>query len=271
MSKIQPSRIGLIAGAGEIPIYFARKASKNGVRLVSIGFTDDIHSQLAPFAEKSYSIGIGKTSKIFNTLKDENIEEVLILGKVDKSVIFRLQMFDMRTLKFLKNLKNKEDKTLMLGVIDEMEKEGFQVLDQREFLREIFPSQGTLSRRRPSKNEMEDIEFGLPIAKKMADMEIGQTVVVYNKTVIAVEAIEGTDRAIERGCALAKGKAVVVKVSRTDQDYRFDSPGIGPKTIEGLAMGGASVLALEAERVMVVDQARLVEMADQAGLSVICV
>ncbi|GJL78605.1 MAG: hypothetical protein NPINA01_15940 [Nitrospinaceae bacterium] len=271
MSNLQPLRIGLIAGAGEIPIYFARKASKNGARLVSIGFTDDIQAQLAPFAEKSYSIGLGKTSKIISTLKEESIRDVLILGKVDKSVIFRLQMFDMRTLKFLKNLKNKEDKTLMLGVIEEMNKEGFQVLDQREFLREIFPARKILSRRPPSKSEMEDVEFGLPIAKKLADMEIGQTLVVSNKTVIAVEAIEGTDRTIERGCSLAKESAVVVKVSRTDQDYRFDSPGVGPKTIEGLIKGGARVLALEAERVMMVDQARVVEMADRAGLSVICV
>ena len=152
-----------------------------------------------------------------------------------------------------------------------MEKEGFQVLDQREFLREIFPPQGVLSRRQPSKSEIEDIEFGLPIAKKLADMEIGQTLIVCNKTVIAVEAIEGTDRAIERGCALARGNAVAIKVSRTDQDYRFDSPGVGPQTIEGLVKGGARVLALEAERVMLVDQARVVEMADQAGLSVVCV
>ena len=270
MSEIQAPRIGLIAGAGEVPVYFARKASSAGARLVSIGFTDEIHAQLSPFAETSYSIGIGKTSKIFNTLKEENIEDVLILGKVDKSVIFRLQLFDMRTLKFLNQLKNKEDKTLMLGVIEEMKKEGFRVLDQRDFLREIFPAKGVLSRRQPSKTEMEDIEFGLPIAKKLADMEIGQTLVVCNKTVIAVEAIEGTDRAIERGCELAKGNAVVIKVSRTDQDYRFDSPGVGPKTLEGLAKGKAKVLALEAERVMLVNQAKVVEMADEAGLSVIC-
>ena len=167
--------------------------------------------------------------------------------------------------------KNREDKTVMLGVIEEMRKEGFRVMDQREFLREIFPGPGVLSKREPTKDEMADIQFGLPIAKKMADMEIGQTVVVYNKTVIAVEAIEGTDRAIERGCALAKGKAVVVKVSRTDQDYRFDSPGIGPKTIEGLVAGGAGVLALEADRVMVANQTKVEQMADRAGLSVICV
>jgi len=271
MSENQPHRIGLVAGAGEIPVYFANKASENGIRLVSIGFTDEIQSHLAPFSETTYSIGIGKVSKIFQTLKDENIKDVLILGKVDKSVIFRLQMFDLRTLKFFKNLKNREDKTLLLGAIEEIRKEGFKVLDQREFLQEIFPGPGVLSKRKPSKEEMEDIQFGLPIAKKMADMEIGQTVVVYKKTVIAVEAIEGTDRAIERGCQLAKGHAVVIKVSRTDQDYRYDSPGIGPKTIEGLVQGGARVLALEAGRVMVANQTKVEQMANQAGLSVICV
>jgi len=271
MSEHQSLRIGLIAGAGEIPVYFARKASQNGIRLVAIGFTGEIESRLTPFAEKTYSIGVGKSAKILQTLKDESIKEILILGKVDKSIIFRPQLFDLRSIKFLKNLKSREDKTLMLGVIEEFEKEGFRVLDQREFLREIYPDRGVLSRRSPTREEMDDVEFGFPIAKKMADMEVGQTVIVKGGTVIAVEAIEGTDRLIERGCALARGSCVAIKVSRTGQDYRYDSPGIGAKTIEGLIQGGARVLALEAGRVMVIDQPGVLEMADRAGLSVICV
>jgi hypothetical protein len=105
----------------------------------------------------------------------------------------------------------------------------------------------------------------------MADMEIGQTIVVKNKTVVAVEAIEGTDKALERGCELSRGKCVAIKVSRTDQDYRYDVPGIGPKTLEGLVDGGASVLVLEAGRVMVVDQPRVVEIADRANISIVCI
>ncbi len=264
-------RIGLIAGAGDIPLYFARKAAQHGIQLVSIGFTDAIRTSLKPYAETAYALGVGRATKIMQTLKDENIRDILILGKVDKSVIFRPQWLDLRTLKFLKNAKSLEDKTLMVGMIEEVEKEGFKVLDQREFLREIYPVAGVLTRRPPTREEREDIEFGLPRAKQLADLEIGQTIVVKNKTVIAAEAIEGTDRAIERGCALAKGKCVAVKVSRTDQDYRYDSPGIGPKTVETLIQGGARAVGLEAERVMVVDQPKVVEMADAAGLAIVCV
>jgi hypothetical protein len=105
----------------------------------------------------------------------------------------------------------------------------------------------------------------------MADMEIGQTIVLKDKAVVAVEAIEGTDKAIERGCELSRGKCVTIKVSRTNQDYRYDVPGIGPQTLEGLINGGASVLVLEAGRVMVVDQPKVVEMADKAKISIVCI
>lgn len=269
MSLQTTQRIGLLSGSGEIPVYFAQKAHQNGIKLIAISFTDEIASQLAPFVEKNYSISIGRSNKIFKTFREEKIQELLILGKVEKSVILRPQLFDLRALKFFKQLKNKEDKTVMLGVIREMELEGFRVLDQREFLVEIFPDAGVLTRRKPSSLEMEDIQFGMPIAKKLADMEIGQTILVKNKIVCAVEAIEGTDRALERGCSLARKKGVAIKVSRTNQDYRYDCPCVGPKTIEGLVQGKASVLALEAGRVMVSQQSKTVELADRGGLSII--
>ena len=123
----------------------------------------------------------------------------------------------------------------------------------------------------PTKQELEDIEFGLPIARKLADMEIGQTLIVKNKTVVAVEALEGTDQAIQRGCELAQGKCVVIKVSRTNQDYRYDNPGIGPQTIRMLAEGKAGVLALEAERVMVVEQNLVLDLANDAKIAVVSI
>lgn len=263
------TRIGLIAGAGEVPIYFARKASQLGIKLVSIGFSKEIQNDLAPFSEQCYSIGVGQPGKIFKTLQQNNVKELLILGKVDKSIIFKLQKFDFKALQFFKNIATHEDKVLLLGVIAELEKEGFKVLSQKEFLSDIFPQKGNLTRREPTKQELEDIAFGLPIARKLADMEIGQTLVVKNKTVVAVEAMEGTDLAIQRGCDLAQGKCVVIKVSRTNQDYRYDSPGIGPQTINTLAQGG--VLALEAERVMVVEQEKVIDLANKAKIAVVCV
>lgn len=266
---MQTTKIGLIAGAGEVPVYFARKASQRGIKLVSIGFSDEIQKGLAPFSEESYSIGVGQPGKIIKTLNQNDVKDVLVLGKVEKSIIFKLQKFDLKALQFMKNIVTHEDKVLLLGVIAEFEKEGFRVLSQKDFLSEIFPPKGTLTRREPSKRELEDIEFGLPIARKLADMEIGQTLVVKNKTVVAVEALEGTDRAIQRGCELAKGKCVVIKVSRTNQDYRYDSPGIGPQTIRMLEEG--AVLALEAERVMVVEQEKVLDLANDAKIAVTCI
>jgi len=264
-------KIGLIAGTGDIPIYFARKASQNGINLISIGFTDEIQTSLEPYSVKSYSFGVGQPRKILDTLKKNDVEELLILGKVDKSTIYKLQLPDLKFIKFLKNIITHEDKVLLLGVINELEKEGVRVLSQKEFLAEIYPGKGTMTNRKPSSKEIEDIKFGLPIARKLADMEIGQTLIVKNKTVIAVEAFEGTDKAIKRGCELAKGNCVVIKVSRTSQDYRYDSPGVGPQTIKTLIDGRASVLALEAERVMAIEQEKLVKMADEAQLIITCV
>jgi hypothetical protein len=264
-------KIGLLAGAGEVPAHFARKAGQRGISIIAVSFSDEIHVKLEPLVEKAYSIGIGKPGKIFKTFKNENVTDLVMLGKVDKKIIFRPGFFDLRAIKFFKRLISHEDKTLLLGVINEIEKEGFNVLDQKELLGEVFPKQGVLTQRKPSIEEMEDIKFGIPIAKTLADMEIGQTIVVKNKTVVSVEAIEGTDKALDRGCELSRGKCIAIKVSRTNQDYRYDVPGIGSLTMESLISGGASVLAVEAGRVMIVDQEKVVEMADRAKISLVCV
>jgi len=264
-------KIGLLAGAGEVPAHFARKAMQRGLSIIAISFSDEIHAKLEPLVGKAYSIGIGKPGKIFKTFKNEGVTDLVMLGKVDKKIIFQPSFFDLRAVKFFKSLISQEDKTLLLGVIKEIEKEGFNVLDQKELLGEVFPEQGVLTKRKPSVEEMKDIKFGIPIAKKLADMEIGQTIVVKNKTVVSVEAIEGTDKALERGCELSRGKCIAIKVSRTNQDYRYDVPGIGPLTMERLISGGASVLAMEAGRVMIVDQEKVVEMADRAKISLVCV
>jgi len=270
MSEIE-KKIGLLAGAGEVPAYFSRQAAQKGIHIIAVSFSDEIHAKLEPLVEKSYSIGIGKPGKIFKTFKDENITDIVMLGKVDKKIIFQPSFFDLRAVTFFKSLLSQEDKILLLGVIKEIEKEGLNVLDQKKLLGEIFPAKGVITKRKPSVKEMADINFGIPIAKKLADMEIGQTIVVKNKTVVSVEAIEGTDKALARGCELSRGKCVAIKVSRTNQDYRYDVPGIGPQTMESLKSGGASVLAMEAGRVMIVDQEKVVEVANRAKISIVCV
>jgi DUF1009 family protein len=155
-------KIGLIAGTGEIPIYFARKAQQNGTELISIGFSDEIQSNLSPYSKKCYSFGVGQPGKIIDALKKNNVEDLLILGKVDKSIIYKLQLPDLKFIKFLKNIVTHEDKILLLGVINEFEKEGMRVLNQKDFLAEVYPKTGVLTRRKLSQKEVEDIEFGLP-------------------------------------------------------------------------------------------------------------
>ena len=149
----------------------------------------------------------------------------------------------------------------MLKIIEEIENRGFKVLDQMEYMKELYPEKGVLTRRQPLEKEMADIEFGFSIARYMADQEIGQTIVVKNKTVIAVEAVEGTDQTIERGCSFGQEGCAVIKVSRTNQDYRFDSPGIGTQTLEQMIKGKASVIAVEAGRIMIVERDKVVAQA----------
>ncbi len=265
------SKIGLIAGAGEIPVYFVKKAQEKGISIVSIGLTEDIHKDLKPYVDSSYYINMAKGGKIVKTFANENVKNLIIMGKVEKKMIFKPQMFDLETLKAFMAVKSNQDKTVMMHIIDEIEKRGFKVLDQMDFMKELYPEKGILTKKTPTDKQMKDIEYGLPIAKYMADQEIGQTIVVKNKSVIAVEAVEGTDLTIERGCQFSKGKCTIIKVSRTNQDYRFDSPGIGPKTIQGLINGRASVLAIEAGRVMIINREEVLKVANRAGLSIISV
>ncbi len=271
MNTLAAQRIGLIAGAGEIPVYFAKKAHEDGLRIVSVAFTDEIDARLKPFVEKNYSISLAKTGKILKTLEQENIKDILIIGKVEKKMIFKPQLFDLATLKLIMSFRTHQDKTVMLKIIEEIESRGFKVLDQMEYMKELYPEKGVLTRRQPSEKEMADIEFGFPIARYMADQEIGQTLVVKNKTVIAVEAVEGTDQTIERGCGLGQENCAVIKVSRTSQDYRFDSPGIGTQTLERMIKGKASVVAVEAGRIMIVERDKVVAQADRAGISIVCI
>ena len=145
MNTLAAQRIGLIAGAGEIPVYFAKKAQENGLRIVSVAFTDEIDARLKPFVEKNYSIGLAKSGKIFKILEEENIKDILIIGKVEKKMIFKPQLFDLETLKLIMSFRTHQDKTVMLKIIEEIESRGFKVLDQMEYMKELYPEKGMLT------------------------------------------------------------------------------------------------------------------------------
>ena len=265
------NRIGLIAGTGELPQILAEQAAKDNIKVIAIALSKDSVPSLKPVCDKVFHLGIGQTTKVLKTLKNEKIKNVIMIGKVEKKNIFQTIIFDFRALNILRKMKLKDDKSLMNVVIDELKLEGINCLDQSLFLKELFSSKGVFTKRMPDKDEWEDIKYGFSIAKEMARLEIGQTVVVKDKSIVAVEAMEGTDQTIKRGLKIAGKGTVVVKVSRPKQDFRYDIPTVGETTLSIMIQGKASILALEAERTLVVNRDKMVELADKYKVSIVAV
>ena len=263
------AKVGLIAGIGVLPVEFMRAAHVLGHEVVVIGVVPDIDPALKAEADAFYDIGVAKLGKIFKTLKKEEVQELTMLGKVTKEILFKGLTFpDLKTLGVLKRLKNRKDDTIMLAIVDEIEREGFKVLDQTAYLKPFMPKVGVLSKAQPTDEQWADICFGFELAKQMGALDIGQTVVKH-KAVMAIEAIEGTDKCILRGGELGRGDAIVVKTEKPNQDVRFDVPAVGIKTLMSMIDSGCKVLAVEAEKTIFVQQQDVLNMADRHGI-VIC-
>jgi len=271
MTNLDIKRLGLIAGEGELPLILATEANSKGISIISIAFTEKAAKSLKPLSKAVYQYGIGEAGKVLRCLKNEGVKDVTMVGKIEKRLLFKNPKLDLKAIKILSRLKNKNDDTIMLAIAEELTKEGIKVLDQKLFLKKLFPSKGYLTKNIPDGRERKDMGYGFKIAKEIAGLDIGQTVVVKDNTVLAVETIEGTDEAIKRGCELCKAGAVVVKVSKPKQDNRFDIPTIGIKTIETIINGSGSALAIEAEKTMLVDRDAVIKLAEENGVSITAV
>ena len=260
--------IGIFAGDGEVPILAAQSARRQGYRVVAIAFSRRIASSLAPHVDAVYHLGVGQPRKAIQTLRAEGVRDIVFLGRVNKRVVFNPRGFDDLALDFLRKLVSKEDRTLMEGIVRGFEGEGFFVRNQTDFLEACLASPGVLSDREPTAEEWDDVVFGFAKARGIASLDIGETVVVKNRAVVAVEAVEGTNACIERGCREVDG-AVVVKVTRRHRDFRMDVPAIGPQTIKLLVKGRASVLALEAGRIYVLEEESIKALARRGGLAIV--
>ncbi|MBI4778520.1 LpxI family protein [Candidatus Desantisbacteria bacterium] len=256
-------KIGVIAGAGELPIIAIEEIIARGDDSVVISVVENL---LLP--EEAIRVGLSDMSLIIDELHQQQVKEIIFIGKVDKRLLFGLNPDD-RARRMLSGLIAMDDASLMLAITQELEREGVKVAKQTDYLGRFIPSQGVLSQKKPDNKQQEDIDYGFNLAKKVADLFIGQTIVVKDKMVMAVEAIEGTDEAIIRGARLASGGAVVIKVSSTNHDLRFDVPTVGKETISSMVKSGASVLAVEAGRTFLVKG--VIEEADMNGLVVMAV
>lgn len=265
-------RLGLIAGMGELPIAIASEAKKMGYRVAAIALQPPADESLKAFADDFHKINIGRLGGLIALLKKLSITDVIMAGKVSKELLYKNKKSlipDMRAAKLLFSLKDRSDDTIMLAVVKELEKDGIKLHKTTTFVKNLIAHEGTLTDKKPSKGEWADIEFGWKIAKKIGKLDIGQTVVVKDKAVMAIEAIEGTDETIIRGGNLAEHGAVVVKVSKPQQDMRFDVPVVGIITLESMKKSKAKVLAIEAGKCIIIDRKKFAKEADRAGIVIV--
>jgi DUF1009 family protein len=274
---LQPAPIGLLAGHGRFPIVFAQKARQLGLPLVCVGLQDEASPELAALADRFYWTGIAKLGRTIRCFKREGVRQIVMAGKLHKvklNASFRILRYvpDLRMLRayFFQPRKDNKDDTLLLAYMAEFEKDGMSFESALDFCPELLVKTGLLTQRGLSAQEEADIVFGWELAKEMGRLDIGQSVCVREKAVLAVEAIEGTDQAILRaGTLCPRGGIVVVKVAKPQQDMRFDVPTIGCTTIESMRQARARVLAIEANKTIVIDQDQTVALADRYGISIV--
>lgn len=263
-------KIALIAGNGNLPVLFAKQAKQQGINLAAITVTPKAKSgKLSNLVEQLYQIDVGQLDEIISVLSDEEIKEVVMLGKVTKELLFQGVELDQRFMNLLGSLAEKNDDAIMNAIVAELASEGIKVKSQQELISDLFPAPGLLTSTKFSEKIKKDMDYGFKMAKEIGRVDIGQTVVVKDQAIIAVEAIEGTDEAILRGGKLACGDVVVAKVSKPQQDIRFDIPTIGLDTIDSLIKVEASGLVIEAGEVFVIEQEAVVKKAEEHGISIL--
>lgn len=262
--------IGLIAGGGQFPLMVAEAARKRGLRVVAVAHIGDTESSLSDMVDEIVWIKLGQFGQLIKALKSNGVRKALMAGTITKRRMFENVRPDLKGAAIISKLAIFHDDDILRAVDRELAKEGIEIVSSTSYLSELVVPAGCLTKRRPNRSEKGDIDFGWRVAKDLGRLDIGQCVVVRKKTVLAVEAIEGTDETILRGGRLAGEKAVVVKVSKPKQDLRFDVPSVGLETVKVMSRVKASVLALEAGKTLIFDMADMVGYADETGISIIC-
>jgi UDP-2,3-diacylglucosamine hydrolase len=273
----QTEPIGLLAGSGRFPILFAQAARRQGIRVACVAIKYEAPVELRSLCDSFQIVGIAKLGGMIRTFRRQGVEQIVMAGKVTKNVMYTpwrvLQLCpDLRMIQWWyrgKRADNRDD-SLLLSIIGEFERDGMTFASALDYCPELLVKDGILTRRAPTPAEHNDIEFGWKLAKEMGRLDVGQSVAVKEKAALAVEAIEGTDRCIERAGQLCRaGGWVLVKVAKPQQDMRFDVPTIGVTTIENLHKARARVLAIEAGRTILLDQPEVIALADRYGLSIV--
>ena len=274
----QSEVVGLIAGEGRLPFMIAAGVRRAGQKVVCVGLAGSVEATLAGEVDEFYTVPVARPGSWISKLKKHGVSHAILAGGIAKRRIFT----PWRILRYLPDWravriwywrlrkKNKQNETVLSALADELASGGIILEDSTKYCKEHLATQGPMTGGRPSASAADDIEFGWPIVKKMAEMDIGQAIAVKEREVIAVEAIEGTGEMIERAGRLCKaGGWTLLKAAKAGQDMRFDVPCVGPDTIKALAVKGGRCLVLEAGKTIIIDKPRTLELADQRGICVI--
>lgn len=259
--------VGLIAGYGAFPLELAEAMRQEGIHLHVIAVREEADPRIERWASSMVWLHVGQLGSMIRNLKKADVGQVVFAGKVRKLHLFRNFKPDFKAMQLLARMKDLKDDTIMLAIVECLNKEGIEVLSQLTYAGHMLVSQGHIAGPKPSQGMLEDAKFGYRQAKGIAALDIGQTVVVQNRAVLAVEAIEGTDETIRRGGRLGSGKAVVVKVAKPNQDERFDVPAVGPDTLTAMMESDCRLLAMEAGRTLMLQREALMKMAEDHGIT----
>jgi hypothetical protein len=263
-------RIGLIAGSGPFPVVFSKKAAQKGFRVFAVGYHGETDPSLSESVELLEIIHIGQIKRLIRFFKSHLISEAVMIGAIKKPSSIRYIRPDLKAVSLLASMRHDtHDDRILRAFAKILEEEGIRIQPSTFLIPELLAQAGCWTKRKPAKEELPDIDLGWQMAKEIGRLDIGQCVVVSNGTVMAVEAIDGTDSTIRRGGQLSKGRAVVVKVCKPNQDFRFDVPAVGAQTIRTMQESGAKVLVIEAGKSLVYDKEEMIRQADAWGIAIV--
>ncbi len=263
------SSLGIIAGNRKFPQIFAEEARRTGIKkLVAVAFEGETEPAIESLVDHVEWMKLGQLGKLIEAFKKNQIRDVVMVGQIAPKNLFKDLRLDVRMGMLLACLKKRNAETIFGAIAQELAKDGLCLVPHAPFLERLIPKAGGLTKRKPTKEEKEDLEFGFRVGKSIASLDIGQTVVIKRGTVLAVEAFEGTDATLLRGGKLGNGDAVAVKVTKPGQDMRFDIPCIGITTIETLKRANIRTLGIEAGKTLLLEKESLLEKANQADLAI---
>ena len=263
-------KIGLIAGSGQFPILFAAAAVKHDLSIYTAAYVNEANPELAKLSQEIEWLHLGQVKRLIRFFKKNQVRQAVMLGAVRKTRLFTDVKPDMKAIAIIAGMRHTHDDAIMRAFADSLEKEGITIEPSTLLVPELLAPKGVWTTRKPSRTEKNDINLGLSIAREIGRLDIGQSVVVGGGSILAVEAIEGTDETIKRGGLFGKGEAVLVKICKPNQDFRFDVPSVGIKTIEIMAEFNVRALAIEADRTIVFDRSEMIRLANKNGIAIIC-